>query len=334
MVKFEMLPVVKIDLDIKNPRIAKWIEMYGNAISAEQMALALGAGSSEEGYNGPSFNSLKQSIMTNGGVIHPIIVNRTANSKLTVIEGNTRTLIYKEFIRENVKGDWSSIPAMVYDNMPDERIDAIRLQAHLVGTREWDPYSKAKYLNYLRNKEHMPFSQLVDFCGGAKREVEKYIQAYNDMEEFYRPILDSDQDFDPTRFSAYVELQNPRINEAIVRGGFTKSDFSEWVHARKFSPLNTIRRLPMILSNEQSRKQFLKDGAESAIKLLDIPTAEALLKDANIFQLARELCKKISGVQFEFIKKLRQEQNIEEREIISDARDALVELYSEITPEE
>jgi len=41
---FERLRVADLTLDMRNPRIAKWVEMYGEEISGEQMALALGAG--------------------------------------------------------------------------------------------------------------------------------------------------------------------------------------------------------------------------------------------------------------------------------------------------
>ena len=303
--QFEMLPVKKLQLDLKNPRIARWLEMYPETPTAEQIALALGAGSSQGSDAGPSFGALRQSILTNRGIIHPIIVNREASGALIVIEGNTRTQIYREFKEQKVEGAWDSIPAMVYTCLSDESIDGIRLQAHLVGVRQWDPYSKAKYLNHLRNREHLTFAQIVDFCGGDKREVNNYIQAYNDMEGYYSPLLESDQGFDPTRFSAFVELQASRVVEALVKSGYTKSDFAKWVHERKLYPLSTVRSLPRILQNEASRDTFLKLGAEEALKVLDVPTPEAALKDATLQQLAREICRRINAIRFDELQRLK-----------------------------
>ena len=140
-------------------------------------------------------------------MIHPIIVDKESSGRLVVIEGNTRTLIYREFNNQGVSGDWSTIPAMVYSGLPEEEIDAIRLQAHLVGPRQWDPYSKAKYLVHLRNRQHLTLNQIVDFCGGRKREVLDYIDAYQDMESYYRPLLESDDEFDP-RFDSADEGAN------------------------------------------------------------------------------------------------------------------------------
>ncbi len=329
MPDYDLLPIKQIELDVNNPRIARWMEMYGSDITAEQMALALGAGSSEEGAGGPSFNSLKQSILTNQGIIHPIIVNKTKDKKYIVIEGNTRVLIYKEFKQKKLKGDWEKIPSMVYENMSEQQIDSIRLQAHLVGTRNWDPYSKAKYLNDLRNRQHLTFSQIVDFCGGDKREVETYIDAYNDMENYYRPILDSDQDFDVTRFSAFAELQKSRINEAIVAAGFSKKDFSEWVHQRKIYPLATVRNLPAILQNDGAKKIFLKESIEAAIRVLDAPPTEMMVKDATLIQLAKELYKRINFINYEQMRRLK--ENAEERDAIANVHDILTQFVKDMT---
>jgi len=214
-VKYEMVEVDQLVLDLSNPRIAQWMEMYGENVNDDAMKLALQRGGSDDKAAGPSYRSLQESIRTNSGVIHPIIINREPNGKLKVIEGNTRALIYREFKKSGVAGNWEYIPAMVYKNMSEPQVDAIRLQAHLVGARDWDPYSKAKYLNTLRNKLHMPWAQVVDYGGGNQRELERFIDAYNDMENYYRPLLDSDQDFEYQRFSGFVELQNPRVSQAL-----------------------------------------------------------------------------------------------------------------------
>lgn len=327
---FELLPVDSIVLDIKNPRITKWLEIYEGAPSPEQIELALRSGGGQDDVGGPSYQSLKQSIQTNKGIIHPIIVNREVDGRLIVIEGNTRTHIYRELRASEPKGPWNTIPSMVYDQLPPETIDAIRLQAHLVGTREWDPYSKAKYLNLLRNNEHLTFSQLVDFCGGDKREVQNYIEAYNDMEEYYRPILDSDQDFDPSRFSAFVELQRSRVTDALLTAKFNKTDFAEWVHSQKLSPLATVRKLPQILQNDKAKATFLKSGAQEAIKVLDVPTPESALQDATLEQLARELCKRISAIQYGDLQKLRSRKETPDVSVVCDARDALRDLCQDL----
>lgn len=329
--RFERLRVDSLQMDLANPRIAKYIEMYGDEITAEQMALALGASDPTEG-SSTTFYSLRESIRTNGGVIHPIIVNAQPGGQSIVIEGNTRALIYQEFMEQKVEGDWSTIPCMVYDNLSQAEIDAIRLQAHLVGPRDWDPYSKAKYLDHLRNAKHLTLDQIVDFCGGRKREVLDYISGYTEMEKYYRPLV-TDDDFDASRFSAFVEVQRPRVREAILRYGFTLGNFAEWVSSGLLSPLNTVRQLPRILEGPKSRDVFLHSGAQEAMKLLSVPGGTTAIADASLGVLAREVCRRVLSMTYSELQRLRANAGSEEASILCEARDHLAELCKDVAGE-
>ena len=297
--------------------------MYPEPPNAEQIALALGAGTSNGGQSGPSFHTLRQSILTNKGIIHPIIVNRKQDETVIVIEGNTRVQIYREFQDRGVIGDWTTIPAIIYCELRPDQIDAIRLQAHLVGVRQWDPYSKAKYLNHLSKQNHLTLDQIVDYCGGDKREVTNYIAAFNDMEKYYAQVIDSDQDFDPTRFSAFVELQSPRVSTSLRDAGFTKVDFARWVHEKRLYPLNTVRKLPQILSNSESQKVFLKSNAQDAIRILDIQRSDTTLHDATIPALAKELVRRINSITYEQLQYLKQCPYSDEVEALQDLQETI-----------
>ncbi len=330
VVRYELIPVNELILDVKNPRIAKWMEMYAGELTDEQMALALGAGDSLSGESGTTFSSLKQSIRTNGGIIHPIIVNRETDGLAVVIEGNTRTMIYREFLKKGVPGDWSKIPAVVYAGLQPDEIDSIRLQAHLVGPRQWDPYSKAKYLDYLYNSEHINVNQIIDFCGGNKRDIHQNIAAYQDMESYYRPLVD-DQDFDPSRFSAFKEYQKkPQVHEAITIAGYKKEDFSKWVNEGLFDRLEHVRKLPLILRNLKSLDIFLKDGSREAIKLLEVPVPETAIKEASLYHLVNEITRRINDISLGEILRLRGPAAGDERELLRDANDSLKLLCAEI----
>jgi hypothetical protein len=313
------LPVVEVQLDPNNPRIRKWVEMYGVNPSFDQMCLALGAAGDDDGESSTSFEKLKNSILTNGGLIQPILVNRKDDGKLMCIEGNTRLALYKCFLRDGIPGNWSQIPALVYEQMGETDTDAVRLQIHLVGTRPWDPYSKAKYLHYLRMHERLPFSAMVDFCGGRQKEVVESINAFQDMETHYRPILPDDTSFDTSRFSGFVELQRPGVKEAILDAGFTLSDFSKWIHEEKLYPLNTVRILPRILSNPKARDVFVKQGARKAAEVLDRPDLNKALLEANIGQLARALAHVIYNLPWHEAEKLRADATGETAQYLNEA---------------
>ena len=160
--EYRELPIDEIDLDLDNPRIKQYLEIYSGNITSENIALALSASGGSSGTTS-TYSALKESIKVNKGIINPIIVNKTSDGRLVVIEGNTRLQIYKEFAVADCDGPWKKIISIVYNNLPIEQIHAIRLQAHLVGPREWDPFSKAKYLNQLSNIDKLPMAMIVSF---------------------------------------------------------------------------------------------------------------------------------------------------------------------------
>lgn len=305
---YEELEIDSIELDMDNPRIAKFIEMYDkNLLNSEQVALALGSGVEDSSQT--NYNSLYNSIKTNRGIIHPIIVDHQIDGKYVVIEGNTRVQIYKEFKENNVDGNWNKIPSIVYENLDSDQIHAIRLQSHLVGPREWDPYSKAKYLYYLSEKQKLPMSQVIDFCGGKKNEVMKYIAAYKDMETYYRPQLSADDEFDQREFSKFLEVQNGSIKEALLKN-YSMRDFAKWVIDGNIDAAIRVRNLPQILKDEEATKIMLKSNLKSAYEkaIANKPDFKDL-KSVSLEQLCVELTNRMNNMTIRDYKDIKNENN-------------------------
>lgn len=320
MATYSEIPIDQIILDTENPRIARILE-YKAAEMLTEDDLALALGSSEDKYE-----SLKESIKSNKGIIHPIVVKKLDSEKYLAIEGNTRVQIYRKFIKTGVPGEWTKIRAIIYDNISDSEIHAIRLQAHLVGPRDWDPYSKAKYLHLLSNKLCLPMSMIISFCGGNATEVRNMINAYIDMEQYYRSQLDDDTWFDQKKFSAFVELQRKRVVDAIIFRGFSKTDFSNWIINGNIDKLQDVRCLPDILNSPQAQKIFLSSNSTAALKVI---AAEEIitnkLKDIPYESLADELCKKIKDLSYKEVRYLKTDVTYQEKANI------LKKLYEELS---
>ena len=318
--KFQLLDVRELALDIDNPRVKKYLEYYDEP-SDENLKLALGVGAGDDASeSGTTYQSLRDSIRESGGIIHPIIVNDEGDRK-TVVEGNTRLSIYQEFLEQELTGDWSKIPAIVYKNLDQENIDKVRLQSHLVGPRAWDPYSKAKYLAHLYSAEHMSVERIYAYCGGKRREIEDYIAAYYDMEKYYRPALASDQDFDTTRFSGFVELQRPGVKDALQRRSHGIDEFSLWLHKKKIETLPLVRRLPKIFSNDKAYTVFLERGAKAADRSLDSPEVEKALADLDLATLCQTLQRAIESLPYGKMKEMAGNEDDSDRS-------ALLALYT------
>ncbi len=321
MSKYMELPIDLIELDKSNPRIANYLATHDEKdITSELMALLLGTTSD-------SCASLRQSIEANYGIIHPIVVNKRSDGTYVVIEGNTRLQIYKDFRKENKPGNWDTIRCLVYDDIDSEEMHKIRLQAHLVGPREWDPYSKAKYLNYLANVEHMPMASLISFCGGSSKasEIKNMIAAFNDMEKFYRPLCDDDTQFDIKKFHGFVELQRSSVIESLTLNGYTKTDFSQWVIDEKFSILQDVRRIPEILKSKKATEVFLKSDTASAKKILAVEELTSdKLKDIPYELLAKELSKRLQNILLADIHHLRSDSDY------ADKLNSLMNVYDDV----
>ena len=328
----QMVPVEEIELDRSNPRIRKFLEIYVGDPTPEQIFLALGAGNDDEGGNQsvPTFQKLKQSIITNSGIIQPVIVNRRNNGTLVCIDGNTRVALYKDFLKRAAPGAWNEIPAIVYQGIDDAKVHAIRLQAHLVGPRPWDPYSKAKYLYDLRHNKLLPFNEIVDFCGGHQTEVATFIEAYSDMETYYRPLIENDSDFDTTRFSGFVELQKPGVKAAIAKTGHDLNEFATWIRDGKVYPLRAVRVLPQILRDAKAHEIFLRNDARAAEAVLYNPEADKYLRDADIGVVARALIEKLESLPYNKFKALRADPTGKTVEVLSEARDSLSRFLTDL----
>lgn len=312
------LSIDDIELDRSNPRIANYLDLYDeDELTSDTMALLLGTTSD-------SCASLRESIKENGGIVHPIVVNHFSNGRYVAIEGNTRLQIYRDFRKKGVPGSWGVIKAIVYENIDDETMHSIRLQAHLVGPREWDAYSKAKYLNYLANEKYMPMTSLIAYCGGTSKasEIKNMILAYQDMQEFYRPLCDDDSMFDIKKFHGFVELQKRNVIDALKTHGYTKIDFSKWMIDGKFSKLEDVRSIPNILNSKKATETFFKMDSRAAKKILAVEdiTSDSL-KDVPYEMLAKELIKRMNEFQMQEILYLRSDAEYESK--LNDLKDVL-----------
>lgn len=298
---YQELSINTVELDVSNPRIKMFLEGYNRELKAEDIAMALKGPSSD----GP-FQALKESISVNGGVINPILVNHTSDGRYVVIEGNTRLQIYKDFNKSDPEGPWATIRSIVYEQLTDEEIHSIRLQSHLVGPRDWDPYSKAKYLDDLMNKQHLPMSVIISYCGGKKAQILGLVAAYHDMQNYYVPkVKELGYFFDYKDFSKFEEFQRKGVKTILSQNGFTAENFAEWVINGNIDTAQNVRQLPAILGNPEARKVFLKSNITEAMKAVAISTAKIDLTKIDYIELCNALAKKLDNFELKEAKLLQ-----------------------------
>ena len=206
----------------------------------------------------------------------------------------------------------------------------------MVGPRDWDAYSKAKYLNQLYNIEGLPINTIIDFCGGKKSEILKLIYAYNDMQQYYIPLLEGEKP-DPREFSKFSELQNRRIKSALNANGYTEKDFAQWVLDHNIDTAMNVRLLPEILADSAAKKEFLKSNITDAIRKLNTATSQNVdLKNVRYDELTKALIGKLRNVPFEEIKALKKEEDAgasKRKSLLYELKDSLDDVLSFIEGE-
>lgn len=311
------LDIDLVDYDHDNPRIAKALEKY-KELTAERISFALQ--SATENGSASSYRNLRDSILASRGIMAPITVV-AHDGRYTCIDGNTRLAIYKEHSKTDQRKevDWSKIKATVLQDYTQTDIEKIRVCAHLVGAREWPAYEKARYLHHLRNLEFMDYTEIIALCGGRKADIERQIDAYHDMNEYYRDKVEEDAEFQIDRFSGFVELQKPGIKEAIFSAGFELDDFGNWIRFGNIYRLADVRQLPRVLADESAQKIFEAGGPKSiekASKHLDLEEArnkpsnkKTTLESATMFQLVEQLLRHIQDIPYSEVRALKKREH-------------------------
>lgn len=336
------IPIDRIDFDRENPRIKVALEKYGDRLDDQRIRFALRS-ATEGSQSVSSFNSLKDSIRAARGISVPIIVC-PEDDRYVCIDGNTRLTIYHELLAEGAPGDWNAISCLILENPEQRDIETIRVTAHLVGAREWPAYEKARYLHYLRNVEFMDYDELIARCGGNRKLIDEQIDAFHDMNTFYRDVS-SDDAFQVDRFSGFVELQRKNVKDAIFSADLGLLDFGNWIRSGQIYKLADVRKLPWVLADEEAKNTFINGGVrsiEDAIAIVEenrrkdtkSPAEKTTVAKASMAVLAQALLEKVKSMPREDYLALR-DRNYEtadqDVELLNDLAENLLDLLRDVS---
>lgn len=265
-IKREKIPLKQLILDIENPRIQYFLDTRLNDnITQEKIKFALAEGNDQ-------YEKLKEHIERNKGIYDPIwVVPSTANKEFfIVIEGNTRAFIYEELSEKYVNDDnWKSIDAYVLPyKINRNAINFIRLEKHLFGPTPWDAYEKARELYRLHTEEDYSLKRLEQLTKLKASDIRNNLQAFMDMEQQYLPKYNNPAE--RLKFSYFVEFRkNKELKKLVKEGKLSLMDFCDWVGEGKFRRGEDIRKLSMVLRDEQSRQALIDENFQAALDQLE-----------------------------------------------------------------
>lgn len=253
----------KLILDIENPRIQYYLDTRLNDnITQDKVKFALAEGNDQ-------YERLKDHIERNGGIYDPIWAVVSQDGYFTVIEGNTRSFIYEELSEKYVNdAKWKSIDAYILPyKVGHNKINFIRLEKHLFGQTPWAAYEKARELYRLHMKEDYTLKRLEQLTKLKAADIRNNIQAFMDMEDQY--LKKYNKPAERLKFSYFVEFRkNKELKKLVKEGKLSLIDFCDWVGEGKFGRGEDIRKLPLVLKDEQANDALVNDDFQAAIDQL------------------------------------------------------------------
>jgi hypothetical protein len=150
------------------------------------------------------------------------------------------------------------------------------------------------------------------------------------MENHFRKLHEPGEFYDTQRYSGFVELQNPKVKNAILKARFTLDDFATWIKDGRIKGLASVRQLPRVLGDKKATAVFLKKGIKAALDSIEQPEVNADLRNATISQLARALTERIDRMPFGELQRLRANPDDDAVRYIADALEGLQSLTADI----
>ncbi len=288
-IKRQKISLNQIILDIENPRIQYFLDTRLNDnITQEKIKFALAEGNDQ-------YEKLKEHIERNKGIYDPIWVV-PKDSYFLIIEGNTRAFIYEELSEKYVNDEnWKHIDAYVMPHRINRNaINFIRLEKHLFGPTPWAAYEKARELYRLHAQEDYSLKRLQQLTKLSAADIRNSIQAYMDMEEQYLPKYNKPAE--RLKFSYFVEFRKSKyLRKLIKEGKLSLTDFCDWVGEGKFRRGEDIRRLSLVLKDEESRQALIDDNFGAALDQLEQRNPAAKSK---LFEKIEEVSDGLEGLPF------------------------------------
>jgi hypothetical protein len=253
------LPLAEIQLDPANPRVQYLVGQTGGDITQAQLDDLL--------WSKDQVKALAQSILQNGGVREPIIVQKVGGTYV-VREGNCRTVACKR-LAEQYPGDdrFGLIPAQIYEtSLSEEDLAVILADMHVGRKISWDAYEQAKVIHDLSTIHGKTYDWLSNHLRLSKGKISESLKAYKAATDY---LATSPDPANVKKFSFFQEvMKKPELRSRFEESPAFRNDFHRWLDDEKLTDARQVRSLPSILANEDAVKALNDRGYEAASRVL------------------------------------------------------------------
>lgn len=262
------VPVEKLELDPKNPRIQYLIGQRAGLASPNELDAMI--------WDKDAVKALAQSILQNGGVYEHIIIQKNGD-KYKVREGNCRTVACRHLLQQYPDdARFVTVPAMIFDvDLTDEDLAVLLADMHVAGKIRWDAYEQAKHVHDLFNAYGKTYDWLSNHLRLSKSKVNLLLSAYRATSEFLQA---HSAPGNVRKFSMFLELMKKKeLRQRFEDQMAFRQQFHKWLAEERITDPKQVRDLPAVLDNREATKALEAEGFAAATRVLitDDPSLES-----------------------------------------------------------
>lgn len=256
------------ELDARNPRIQYLIGQRAGSLPQNEVDELI--------WEKDAVKALAQSILQNGGVYEPIIVQRDGK-KLRVKEGNCRLVGCRHLLAQYPNDPrFMTLPAMIFDvDLTEEDLAVLLADMHVAGKIRWDAYEQAKHVHDLFSVYGKTYDWLSNHLRLSKSKINELLSAYRATTEF---LSTHPAPGNVRKFSLFHELMRKKeLRQQYNEDPSFKQRFQNWLAEEKLTDSKQVRNLPQILANPEATTKLDDKGFVEATKVLirDDPSLES-----------------------------------------------------------
>jgi hypothetical protein len=144
-------------------------------------------------------------------------------------------------------------------------------------------------------KEDYPLRRLEQLTKMSAFEIRNNIQAFKDMEEQYLPKYN--KPIERLKFSYFVEFRkNKELKKLISEGKTSLLDFCNWVGQGKFRRGEDVRKLSLVLKDDEAKQALIDDDFQAALDQLEQKNPSAKSK---LFEKIEDVIEGIDNMHWE-----------------------------------
>lgn len=276
-----------IDLDPENPRIGYWTDnQIKKEFTQDEIAFALREKSDD-------INRLKLNIEVHEGIMNPIWVYRKGN-RFSVIDGNTRLEIFRDLNKKYPQKEcYEKIPCEILPQKTNDRTkNFIRLLQHLRGINDWEVYERARMLYILWEKKGYTEEDLQSQTKLNRSQIKKWIEAYKNMTNQFLSKYGTQSDA-LSKFSYFVEYENPKIKQGMDDVKLSIKDFCSWVGTGEIRRAQDVRNLRKIFEDKKAKEKLVQCGYKCAVDELSLVKPGV---SSKLFEVVEDVIHRLKGM--------------------------------------